>query len=206
MNFLFFLTISDLWNKIKPFDYKLFSKINGDWHSAFLDSVIPYTREAYLWIPFYIFLALFAILNFKRTGWFWVLFFIANVALSDFISSHIIKEYISRVRPCRDPMLADHIRFLVKSCPVNSSFTSSHAVNHFAAAMFIFSTFKKISKWWALIFVWAFIPSYAQVYVGIHFPLDVLCGMLVGILLGYLVAKLFNNKIGIFYNETGLVI
>lgn len=80
---------------------------------------------------------------------------------------------------------------------MSSSFTSSHAVNHFALAMFIFTTFKRLSKWWALIFVWAFMIGYSQVYVGVHFAGDILCGALVGLLIGYLPAKLFNKKIGL---------
>lgn len=185
----------NLLDKLKGFDYKLFSKINGEWHNSFFDAFFPFTREALFWAPFYFFLMLFAIINFKRYGWLWVLFLIINVFVSDFISSSVIKEYIFHLRPCRDPALADHLRFLVKYCPGSSGFTSSHAVNHFAAAMFIFATLKQKvnSKWLALIFLWAFIPSYAQVYVGVHFPTDIIGGIFVGLILGYLVAYLFNR-------------
>ncbi len=63
--------------------------------------------------------------------------------------------------------------------------------------MFIFATFKNVSKWRGLVFVWALIPSYAQVYVGVHFPLDVICGAIAGLGLGYFVATVFNKKIGL---------
>jgi undecaprenyl-diphosphatase len=86
----------------------------------------------------------------------------------------------------------------VAYCPESSSFTSSHAVNHFAAAMFIFTTFRKSLSWkWALLFIWAFLISYAQVYVGVHFPFDVFCGAIVGVILGYIPAKIFNTTIGL---------
>jgi undecaprenyl-diphosphatase len=118
--------------------------------------------------------------------------------LSDFVSSTLIKENFERLRPCHDPFLADRIRFLVAYCPESSSFTSSHAVNHFAAAMFIFTTFRKSLSWkWALLFIWAFLISYAQVYVGVHFPFDVFCGAIVGVILGYIPAKIFNTTIGL---------
>ena len=187
----------NLLDKLKGFDYKFFSKINGEWHNSFFDTFFPFTREALFWAPFYFFLVLFVIINFKRYGWLWVLFFVINVFVSDFISSSIIKEYIFHLRPCRDPALADHIRFLVKYCPGSSGFTSSHAVNHFAAAMFIFATLKQKvnTKWPALIFLWALIPSYAQVYVGVHFPTDIIGGIFVGLMLGYLVAYVFNRII-----------
>jgi len=131
-------------------------------------------------------------------GWYWVLFFIVTGMLSDFVSSTLIKGSFIRLRPCHDPSLADKIRFLVSYCPTSSGFTSSHAVNHFASAMFIFTTFKKVvSPAWVYLFLWAFFICYAQVYVGVHFPLDVFCGAIVGLILGFIPAKIFNNRIGL---------
>lgn len=189
-------TISIL-QKIKLFDYKLFSKINGEWHNNFFDALFPFTRETFFWLPFYFFLILFAIINFKKHGVVWILFFAANAGVSDYVSSTLIKGNFSRLRPCRDPYIADQVRFLVKYCPVNSSFTSSHACNFFAAAMFIFITFKGVSKWRWFVFLWAAIPSYAQMYVGVHFPTDVLCGMILGLISGYFMATIFNKKAGL---------
>jgi undecaprenyl-diphosphatase len=183
---------------IKQIDYRLFSSLNGQWHNSFFDFVLPFIREPFVWMPFYFFLVIFAIVNFSFRGWAWVLFLIINVAISDYVSSTIIKENFFRIRPCSDPVLVGHIRFLVSYCPQSSSFTSSHAVNHFAAAMFIFTTFKKaVSPKWAFLFLWAFAISYAQVYVGVHFPFDVFCGAIVGLILGYIPAKVFNTKIGL---------
>ena len=183
---------------IKQIDYNLFYKMNGQWHNSFFDVFFPFIREPTLWLPFYFFLALFATLNFKVKGWIWVIFFLANAGISDYVSSSIIKESLFRLRPCRDPAVFDHLRFLVSYCPISSSFTSSHAVNHFAAAMFIFTTFrKKLSSWWALTFIWAAAISYAQVYVGVHFPFDVFCGMIAGLILGYIPATIFNRKFGL---------
>jgi undecaprenyl-diphosphatase len=182
--------------KIKQADYYLFNKINGEWHNSFFDAVFPFTRETFFWAPFYFFLVLFAVVNFKKIGWLWVLFLILNVVLSDQVSSTLIKDNFFRLRPCRDPAIADHVRFLVSSCGANSSFTSSHAANHFAAAMFIFVTLKntvRINKWWTLIFLWAIIPCYAQIYVGVHFPTDIIGGILLGLILGYLTGYLFNR-------------
>ncbi|MEP6616027.1 MAG: phosphatase PAP2 family protein [Ginsengibacter sp.] len=187
-----------LFETIKMADYKLFSKINGQWHNSFFDIFFPFTRESFVWVPFYFFLLIFIVLNFKVRGWVWALFFIATAVLSDFISSDIIKDLVFRVRPCHDPMVTDHIRFLVSYCPNSSSFTSSHATNHFAVAMYIFTTFKHpLNKWWGAIFLWALIISYAQVYVGVHFPLDVICGAVVGLMVGYLPAIIYNKKIGL---------
>jgi undecaprenyl-diphosphatase len=80
--------------------------------------------------------------------------------------------------------MAFQIRFLAKYCGSNPSFTSSHALNHFAFAAFVVNSFKGISKWIYLLFVWAAIISYSQVYVGVHYPSDVIAGGLLGTLLG----------------------
>ena len=183
---------------VKQFDYRLFAKMNGQWHTPFFDSVFPFIREPLFWAPLYLFLVIFSVVNFKSKGWWWVLFFLLNVLLSDSVSSRLIKENLFRLRPCQDPSFADSIRFLVSYCPVSSSFTSSHAANHFAAAMFIFTTYKEaVSRKWAVLFLWAFAISYAQVYVGVHFPVDIFCGAIVGLITGYIPAKIFNIKFGL---------
>ena len=181
--------------EILRWDRELFNKVNGDWANSFFDVVLPYTRNAIIWAPLYLFFIVFAVLNFKRNGWIWVAGAILTVATSDLISSWGLKELIYRVRPCGDETLADHIRFLVKYCPQSSSFTSSHAANHFSMAFFIFYTLRKnMSSWLRLIFLWAFIISYAQVYVGVHYPLDIICGGIVGAGIGFMWSKFFNHN------------
>ena len=93
--------------------------------------------------------------------------------------------------------MALQIRFIAKTCGLNGSFTSSHATNHFAIAMFVYQMCKKLSPLWAISFLWAGLISYAQVYVGVHYPLDIIGGALLGNGFGYLFARIFNNKIGL---------
>jgi len=128
----------------------------------------------------------------------WALFFICLAACCDLVSSKLIKENIMRARPCRHPEIADHVRFLVNYCPQSSSFTSSHATNHFGMATFIYFTLRSYtSNWLALFFLWAAMIAYAQVYVGVHFPLDVTSGAVLGIFIGYLMSVIFNKKMGL---------
>lgn len=185
-------------NAIIQFDYTLFHKINGEWHNSFFDLVLPFLREPMFWVPLYFFLAVFVVINFRSKGLYWVLFFIVNAMMSDLISSRLVKENFFRLRPCRDPLISDTVRFIAEYCPVSSSFTSSHATNHFAVAMFIFITFRKVlNPWWALVFLWAFAICYAQVYVGVHFPTDVICGAILGLIIGYIPSIIFKRKIGL---------
>jgi len=184
--------------RVIELDHQLFFAINGKWSNAFFDSVLPYTRESIIWLPLYLFLLVFIWMNFGKQGLWWALFFICLAACCDLVSSKLIKENIMRARPCRHPEIADHVRFLVNYCPQSSSFTSSHATNHFGMATFIYFTLRSYtSKWLALIFLWAAMIAYAQVYVGVHFPLDVTSGALLGIFIGYLMSLIFNKKMGL---------
>ena len=185
------------WQHIHEYDTWLLTHINQDWSNSFLDTVLPYLRETKFWFPLYLFLLIFVTMNFKAKGWWWVLGFVLVAAVSDIVSSKLIKENIIRIRPCRDVEVMQLIRFFVNYCPQSSSFTSSHATSHFAQAMFAFLTLRPVTGKWALLFfVWAFIIAYTQVYVGVHYPFDVICGGLLGCGIGFALAKLFHNRVG----------
>ena len=186
-----------LLDKILHADYWLMLRINKDWTSPWFDNVALFARESYLYVPFYLFLALFMIINFGKKGAWWVVTVLAMAGVNDLLSSHVIKEIFDRPRPCRDPMMAHQIRFIAKYCGMNGSFISSHASNHFAAATFIFQTLKFISRKWALVFLWAALISYSQVYVGVHYPSDVLCGAIFGMMIGYGASRFFETQIGL---------
>jgi undecaprenyl-diphosphatase len=90
-------------------------------------------------------------------------------------------------------MLA-HVKLLLGTCPTNFSFTSSHATNHFSLAIFVFMTLQPLFKKYSyLFFLWAGIICYAQVYVGVHYPLDVLAGALLGLMIGYAGAIVYSK-------------
>jgi membrane-associated phospholipid phosphatase len=177
-------------------DRWLFSRINQGWTNAAFDAIFPFLREAEIWAPFYLFLLIFITLNFGKKGWLWSASLIMTVVLSDLVSSHLMKSLVPRLRPCRDPDMIFNIHSLVTYCPISSSFTSSHACNHFAMATFIFATLRQISPWWGAVFVWAFLISYAQIYVGVHYPVDVLCGAVLGSLIGFASSRIFRTQFG----------
>lgn len=176
-------------------DRALFGYINDHFHNNFFDGLFPVIRNSITWIPLYIFLLVFVLVNFKKDIWVWIAFAAVMVILTNFISSNLIKDHIMRLRPCNDPTLIPRIHFLLSYRPQSSSFTSSHAVNHFAMAAFFFFTLKKyIGKTAWLFFMWAAAICFAQVYVSVHFPLDVCSGAVLGFVFGYLSAKLYNRK------------
>ncbi len=184
--------------RIVHWDQSLFFKINTVWTNPVFDLVFPFIRESIIWIPLYLFLFVFIWINFGIKGLYWSVALICTASLCDIVSSHLIKEAFLRFRPCRDPVIGGDVRFLVKYCPMSSSFISSHATTHFGVAMFIHATLKKFTaSWTGLFFAWAGFISYAQVYVGVHFPGDVLAGTLVGLGIGVLISKIFNKYVGL---------
>ncbi len=180
---------------IIQFDRRLFEYINSNFHTQTLDWLLPLLRNSATWVPLYIFLLSFILLNFNKNKWYWIIFAILTVVLSNYISSNLIKQNVFRLRPCNDPYFKDKINFLIGYRPQSSSFTSSHATNHFAMAAFFYITLKKyIGNIAWLFYGWAAIICFAQVYVGVHYLLDVACGGIIGFIFGYLCATSFNKR------------
>jgi len=174
-----------IFSYFENFDKYLFLKINTVWTSPVLDSILPWWRDKNTWIPLYIFLALFAFINFGKKALPWFLFVLATAALMDQISSHFLKEYFDRVRPCNDVVMRLKERFLVRHRPQSGSFPSSHACNHFALGVFFLLTLKRYFGKWAWLFIfWAATICYAQIYVGVHYPTDIIAGAIIGSLVG----------------------
>lgn len=183
--------------KLIDFDRWLFVKINRDSANVFFDAVMPFFRQTYFWFPFYLLTLIFVLVNFRSKALFWILSIGTATGLCDIISSRFFKPMIGRVRPCNDPEMAINLHMLAGYCGGNGSFTSSHAANHFGMAVFLYLTLKHLfGKWCYLFFAWAIIVCYAQVYVGVHFPLDVIGGALLGSIIGYIAAMIWLKNAG----------
>lgn len=193
------LLATSIWQQLEVWDKKLFVILNSRWTSPFFDTVLPYFRDSVFWAPLYLFLLVFMALNYGKKGVWWSLAFICTIAIADIVSSRVFKVSFERLRPCQDPFFSDQVRLLLKHCSGSFSFTSSHAANHFGMATFVsitlFPTFKQNIYF---IYLWAFFIAYAQVYVGVHYPLDILGGAAIGTLAGVLTASVFNKQVGSF--------
>jgi membrane-associated phospholipid phosphatase len=193
------LLTTSLWQRLDGWDKWLFIQLNSKLTNPVFDAVLPYFRDSVFWAPLYIFLLAFITLNYGKRGWSWSVFFLCTVAIADMVSSRIFKEGFERLRPCQDPYFFQNVRLLLKGCSGSYSFTSSHAANHFGIATFLSLTFRQtLGRWVYLGYAWAFFISYAQVYVGVHYPLDVLGGAAIGTVAGLLTASVFNRKVGSF--------
>ena len=181
---------------INGMDKYVFNLINNKWSNSFFDALMPLVRNSNIWLPLYLFLLVFALTNIRKSGWF-ILMIICTAALTDIISSHMIKPNLFRLRPCQDPNLIGTIRVLATYCPQSSSFTSSHAANHFGLATFAsFTLYPFAGKWIYLTYLWAGLIVYAQLYVGVHYPTDILGGAVVGTMVGLLTSWIYRKKWG----------
>ena len=170
------------------FDYELFYLINTVSSNAVFDAVMPFLREEYFWSPLYLFLISFLLFNYpRRQAWLLILFAVLTIVISDQLASSFIKPYFDRLRPCRDENFMQFVRLLVP-CGSGRSFVSSHATNHFAAAIY-FSLFFQKNWVTTLLVLWATVVCYGQVYVGLHFPSDVVAGALLGGTIGWVMSK-----------------
>lgn len=184
-------------------DYKIWYYLNASWHNDFLDAVIPFFRNQYFWAPVYLFFLVFMPYNYGRKGWFWCVGFLLSFAMADYISASMIKPFLHRTRPCNNPYLSGLVHIIVP-CGSGYSFPSSHATNHFAMGVFVAGTLGRVHRWIAMLALfWALLIAYSQVYVGVHFPLDVFCGALLGTVIGMLVSRFFNYRYGLTMPVSG---
>ncbi len=194
---MFYLLLLSIWQKLEQWDQWLFIKINSDFTNPFFDNLMPFMRYPLNWAPLYLFLAVFALLNYKSKGAWWMLFFIITIALTDMTGNYVFKHGFQRIRPCGDPGFFFHVRLLADHCSTGYSFVSNHAANHFGLASFFFITTRPLLKNLAAIaFIWAGLIAYSQVYIGIHYPSDIFGGALLGLLFGGLTGGIFNKRYG----------
>lgn len=176
---------------IIQWDQQAFELLNGRWQVPLLDQLAPLWRDKRFWIPLYLLLSVFVIRTYRKQGVYFLLALGLTAGMSDVVSSRIVKPAVQRARPCNNPALRDDVHLLVH-CGSGYSFTSSHAANHFAVAAFLFFTLGTLRRrgrglWW----LWAASIAYAQVYVGVHYPADILAGALLGAAIGYLNSRLY---------------
>lgn len=170
------------------FDATVFHLING-WDLGFLDTVLVISRNKFIWIPLYVAIVVYMAVRWKKQSWLPILFSVLTVVCSDGTSSHLIKKTVERPRPCHT---LEQINLRVK-CGSGYSFTSSHATSHMALAVFWVQlfTFWGRHRWWFL--PWAIIIGFAQIFVGVHYPLDVLSGFVVGAIVGWGVFRAYRG-------------
>ena len=174
-------------DKIIQYDIELLVYLNGlgteNW-----DGVWLLITNQLSWIPLYL---LFFYMIFRSFGWKKGLGLVLLTALMVTFSDQFtvfLKNYFERLRPNRDPSINEIIRIVKNNS--SFSFVSGHATTSTAVTFFMHLRLKKYYRYTGLFFIWPLLFSYSRVYLGVHFPIDVLTGALLGLLIGYSFFKL----------------
>jgi len=167
-------------------DQQLVVFLNG-LNAPWLDPIMAWITGKKEWFPCYALLIGWIFWKYKWKQGLLILVFIAiTIALADRFASGFCKPFFERLRPCHEPSLATVVHIVNGKCGGKFGFISSHAANTFGVAMFFFLLGRKDAKWLRWLFLWAAVVSYSRVYVGVHYPADILVGGLTGILWGWL--------------------
>lgn len=186
-------------------DKEIFLAINQGLSNPVFDWLLPILRNPFTWAPLYLFLIIFLIKHYGKMGILIVLCTLINFGITDSLSSQLIKKNIKRVRPCNDIEFKHDVNIRVR-CGSGFSFTSSHATNHFGMAMFLIVLLKR--RWKHIVWIglaWAFLISVSQIYVGVHYPFDILCGALLGSLIGFVNGNIFKRFVPSFFENKTVI-
>jgi undecaprenyl-diphosphatase len=176
---------------LKSFDTKLFLYLNGK-HNSFFDPIMYWLSNTVIWIPLYLLLAILIIRHYKKQSILIFIILIALMTVSDQLSGNIIRDYVMRPRPSHEAALQGLIHLSKAGSGGQYGFVSAHASNCFALASFIIFILPINFRWLKyLLLIWALLVSYSRVYNGVHYPGDILCGAIIGILLAYFFASLY---------------
>lgn len=190
---LLFVILLNIADNLSTIDRELFILIHSKFSSPGADWIFKTLRNALTWIPLYIFILFWIVRYHKKNAWQFIFLTLVVFAITDHTSAAIMKPYFQRLRPCFDPTLDEYIRVVV-TCGGKYGMPSTHASNHFGMASFwFFSIYWMSQRKWHWLWLWAFLIGYAQVYVGKHYPGDILVGALLGTTVGLLVALLFRR-------------
>ncbi len=174
-------------NYLQNLDVAVFRFVNGSLQNPVLDFLMPLITDLNAHKPVLVVVGLILILLFikgGKKGKYAVVVLISGILFSDQLNSSVAKFILARPRPCH---ALPYVHLLV-GCGGGYSFPSSHAVNTFCGAMILSFFFPKAAKW---LYAFAVIVAFSRVYVGVHYPSDVVGGTVIGICCGLIMIGLF---------------
>jgi undecaprenyl-diphosphatase len=179
-----------MFEAITSFDEAAFLYLHEIGH-PYLDGFMWWMSNRFIWIPFYLWLIYHLYQTHGSSFYQQVLALILLITLTDQVTSSLMKPFFERLRPCHDPDLLGLIK-LVGNCGGSYSFASGHAANTFGLAGFFFF-FENKSRLGIFLLIWAGVISYSRVYLGVHFPGDIIIGCLIGLLISYAISTLLKK-------------
>ncbi len=169
----------------------------NSFHTPWLDPVMLLITKTAFWIPLYAFLIYLMFRNFKKETWFILIGATVIIILCDQITSTFMKPYFARLRPSQDPTMAGLLHHVNGYKGGLYGFSSGHAANTIGVALFVWLTLRPVYKWIGWIFLWAALMTYTRIYLGVHFPGDIIVGATIGLgcgLLGYKLSSYLRKR------------
>ena len=166
---------------LKQIDQSLLLFLNS-FHNSFWDKAVTIFTSVEIWIPFYLLIIYFIVKTYKRNSIYILIMIGLSIVLSDQFAN-VIKNFVERLRPTQDPILGSIVHNVYNRGGA-FGFFSAHAANTFTLAIISAKLFKN-QIYTILIFIWAILVSYTRIYIGLHYPGDILAGWIWGFLAGW---------------------
>lgn len=176
--------------QLKKWDTELFLYLNQH-HTPWMDPFMYWITDTYFWYPMYAVIIFLVIRKYRLEGVFLIVAVILAVGLADYVASGLFKPYFGRLRPCHTVEIQKNV-YVLRGCGGRFGFVSSHASTTFALATSLFVLTRKHFPYLVWLFPWAAMVSYSRIYVGVHYPLDILTGASIGVLCSLFVVFLYR--------------
>lgn len=177
--------------RLLELDQELLLFFNG-FHSEWMDPVMILATKTIFWLPLYLVLVYLMVKAYKWNTLYLLLGVAITIALADQVTSGFMKPFFERLRPSHEPALIGIVHTVNNYKGGLYGFASSHAANTFGVAMFLWLLFKDRYRYFSVIFIWPAFMSYTRIYLGVHYPGDILVGAIIGLLCGWIGYRLAN--------------
>jgi len=176
---------------IAALDTEVFFFLNG-LHTPWLDPIMYYLTKTTISFPVFGLLIYLLVKKFGAKVWIPLVYIILCVICTDQITSGIMKPAFERLRPTHEPMIMEKVHTVNNHRGGKFGFASSHAANTFGVAMLAFLLLRKNYRNIGLLFLWAGVVSYTRIYLGVHYPGDILVGAVIGLICGVLLYRIYS--------------